>query len=210
MTKAEAILNFRWLTAEYDTGVVPDTTTGSLIGIDVLLQRGAEALNRRVGYFFKDSTITLTAGAESALPDDMIEPVFVTLDGFTLKATDIEQLNQAEPQWRNKSQGLPREYFVYSKIGFYPPPDTASAALTCTMRHLATPTISTTPGFDLLATQDHMIPVYYAAALWFEAHGLDGDGFRAKSFTEMFEREAGLVKGYYEKRRLQRGPERGN
>jgi hypothetical protein len=26
----------------------------------------------------------------------------------------------------------------------------------------------------------------------------------------MFEREAGLVKGYYEKRRLQRGPERGN
>lgn len=205
MTKAEAILNLRWLIGEYDTGVVPDTTTGSLIGADVLLQRGAEATNRRVGYFWKDSTISLAVGAESALPDDMIETVFVTLDGYTLKATDIEQLNQAVPNWRNAAQAKPTEYYVYSKLGFYPPLDTDSAAKTCTMRHLATPTISTTPGFDLLATQDHMIPVFYAAALWFEAHGLDGDGFRAKMFSERFEAEAGMVKAYYERRRLQRG-----
>lgn len=205
MTKAEAILNFRWLTAEYDTTVVPDATTGTLIGVEVLLQRGAEALNRRVGYFFKDSTITLAVGAESALPDDMIETVFVTLDGYTLKPTDIEQLNQAEPNWRNAPQGKPTEYYVYSKLGFYPPLDADSAAKVCTMRHLATPTISTTPGFDLLATQDHIIPVFYAAALWFEAHGLDGDGFRAKMFSDRFEAEAGQVKAYYERRRLQRG-----
>lgn len=203
MTKAEAILNWRWLVGEYDTTATPDATTGSLIGVEVLLQRGAEALNRRVGYFFKDSTITLAVGAESTLPEDMIETVFVTLDGYTLKPTDIEQLNQAEPSWRNAAQGKPLEYYVYSKLGFYPPLDTDSAAKVCTMRHLATPTLSST--FELLATQDHIIPVFYAAALWFEAHGLDGDGFRAKMFSDRFEAEAGQVKAYYERRRLQRG-----
>lgn len=208
MTKAEAILNWRWLTGEYDTTVTPDATTGSLIGIDVLLQRGAEALNRRVGYFWKDSTITLAVGAESALPDDMIETVFVTLDGYTLKATDIEQLNQAVPNWRNAAQAKPTEYYVYSKLGFYPPLDADSAAKTCIMRHLATPTV--TSSFELLATQDHMIPVFYAAALWFEAHGLDGDGFRAKMFSERFDQEAGMVKAYYQERRLRRGPVRGD
>lgn len=198
---------FRNLVGELDTTVVPNSTTGGILGVDEYLQRGAEWLNDVVGYFWKDSTITLAAGAESALPTDMTKVVFVSLGGRLLKPTDIEQLNQQQPDWQNAAAGMPQEFYVYSKIGFYPPLNAAAAALTCTMRHLATPTVSSTPGFDLLSSQHQRIPIYYAASLFFEAHGLDGDFARAERFKKKAEEEAMLVKGYYDERRLQRGPQ---
>lgn len=200
---------FRNLTGELDTGMPPNSTTAGVLGVDEYMQRGAEWLNDLVGYFWKDSTITVAAGAESDLPTDMIEVVFVTLDGFTLKATDIEQLNQANPAWRNAERGRPKEFYVYSKLGFYPPLDGGAASLVCTMRHLATPTVSSTPGFDLLSSQHQRIPIYYGVALWFEAHGLDGDGFRADRFMRLAQQEALGVKDYYERRKTLRGPIRG-
>lgn len=208
MNLAATRLLWRNITGELDTSVVPDVTAGSLVGVDDWLIRGAEALNDLVGYFFKDSTISLAAGAESALPDDMIEVVFVTLGDTQLHKTDIEQLQVDHPNWRNEPAGMPSEFYLYSKIGFFPKLDATAAALTCTMRHTATPTL--TAGFELLASQHQRIPVYGAAALWFEAHGLDGDGFRAGMFQKRFEQEAAVVKPYYQRRQLARGPARMN
>jgi hypothetical protein len=205
MTQAQAILAFRDFTNEWDTVVVPDSGSTTAPNALDYLQRGAEALNDRVGYFWKEATLTLVDGDESALPTDLIEVVFVTVDGVLLKPTDIEQLNQDLPDWRNAPKGLPREFYVYSKVGFFPVPNADAVALTTKIRYLSTPTITSGTGFDLLATQHHRLPVYYAAALWFEAHGLDGDGHRAAWFKRRFEEEAEQLKAYYERRRTQRG-----
>lgn len=207
MTQAAAILALRNFIGELETAVLPDTTTGSLTGALELLQQGAEQLNDDLGYFTKDSTITLVDGAESTLPTDFLEVVFVTLDGNLLHPTDIETLNTHVPNWRNAPKGTPEQFYIYSgKVGFYPVPDAAAVAMTTTMRHTAAPTISTTPGFDNLATQHHRIPVYFAAYLWLMAHGLDGDGHRAEWFLKLYERAAATVRPYYEKRKQERGP----
>lgn len=205
MTLAEAVQYWRGFSGEWDSTVVPSSGSTTKENVQDYLQRAAEWLNDLVGYSWKDSTITLTAGAEATLPTDFIDVVFVTIDGVLLKQTDIEDLNQKSPDWRTRANDRPEEYYLYSKIGFYPAPDAAAVAATTVMRHLGTPTLSTTPGFDLLATQHHRIPVYYAVGLWFEAHGLDGDGFRAARFMARAEKEAERVKEYYAKRRLQRG-----
>lgn len=207
MTRAELRLLWREFTGELDRVVVPDAESGCT-AVDTYLQRGAESLNRRVGYFFKDGSLTLsTGGQEAALPSDALEVVFVELGSTLLTQTDLEELKEKEPGWRQTAAGMPQHYYLYGgKIGFWPVPDAEAAVLTCTVRYLATPTLSDTPGFDLLATQDHALPVYFAASLWFEAHGQDADFARAGRFRELFETEAKGVAAYYEKRRLQRGP----
>ena len=202
MTEAETIAALRDYITEPSTTPISDAN----LKLRYLLP-GAYALNRVVKYFYKDSTLAVVEGdVEVAQPEDFIEAVWLELGTTLLDRIDDEQLQQIG-NWRRLDKGMPSRWYAYGgKIGFDCPLNDEAQTLTCTLRHVASPTISTTPGFDLLATQDHYIPCLYAAEMWLVAHGGDLNFARAREFRRIADEEAKRVMGFYAARRLMRGP----
>lgn len=187
---------------ETDTTVVPDAT------VDRYLRDGLTQTNRRIGYYFKDSDITLVAGTqEYALPTDYVHEVFAYWNTLQLKKADVEQWIADNESFQAQS-GAPREYAIYgAKIIIFPVPDANSVAAdaTVTLRHIATPPDFASSGPSGLLTQDHEVPIYAAVALWSMAHPNDAlAGYRAMAFNTKFEDECQKVAEIYERRRLLR------
>ena len=196
---------WRELTNEKDTAVVPDST------VDVYLDGGLQALNRRTGYHITTDTtsvVFLSGTQEYTLPTDVIELLWIEHNGVRLSKTDVETLNRRETDWRGAAAGLPL-YWMHegNRLIFYPKPDAAAVAADAspTLRYISSPGSFTTVGAAQLATQDTRIPVYYGVAEWASAHPDSALAVhRAQAFMKMFSEEATGILDYYRRRQLER------
>ena len=194
---------WRELTGEFDTTVVPDIT------VDRYLWDGAKALNRRVEYHLSTSTtdVTLVANTqEYSLPSDCIRITWLELGGTELQKTSIEELRSREIDWRNEAAGFPREWAQFAdKLVLYPKPSSAAvaAAANPVVRYVSTPPSFSTDVLEQLATQDHVLAIYYGVAMWAEAHPDSSVAAqRAEKFLATFEREMEMVRAFYAARGL--------
>jgi hypothetical protein len=193
---------WRELTNERNTTRVPDAT------IDIYLQLGLNALNRRVKYHYNTdtTTIALTAGTqEYALPTDFCEVVFVEHAGKEIKKASVALWRKEEfDAWRRETADGPMEYAIYAnKIAFRPTPDAAAVAAgsTATIRYVNTPPDVGASGFDQLGTQDHSVVVFYAVGVWFTSYKASVQvRDRGEDYFQLFETEAKLILAYYDAR----------
>ena len=188
---------------ETDTTVVPDAT------VDRYLRAGLERLNRRVGYYFKDTSVTIVDGTqEYSLPTDFVKIEFIYWNGQRLNPAGGTDRWIADGEQWTTATGAPEEYVIYGdKLVLYPIPDANSVAADSTLqvRHIATPPDFAANAAAGLLTQDHELPILKAAALWSEAHpGGPLDPYRAANFNNEFEAEAQMVAAIYEARRQYR------
>lgn len=203
MTAAEARTLFRTLTNEQNTTVLPDAT------IDLFLQGGQEELNRRVGYFRKDDSVSLVADQqEYDLPSDFVSPVWVYWNKLFLAKNDVETWRQDAENWRDEP-GAPHEYAVYgSQLALRKIPNAAAvaAAGTLTLRYVATPTaFSDADAFTDLFSQDHRLVVWWAVVEWSSARPDSALAvYRAQRFTALFESAAAACAAVYADRLLDR------
>lgn len=208
MDAAEMRTTWRAYVNETDTTVVPDAT------VDRFMRGGLVRTNRRIGYYFKDSTVNLVAGTqEYALPTDFVHEVFLYWNTLQLKKADVERWIADNENWQEMT-GAPAEYAIYgSKLILLPIPDARSvtADSTLTVRHVATPPDFAANGPAGLMEQDHELPILAAVALWSESNPNDALAtLRATAFTDQFERECAAVEQIYEERRLLRWQPRRN
>ena len=155
---------WRELTGEHDTDVVPDAI------VDVYVQRGLEALNRRTEYHVEDLSITLTATTqEYALDGSVLRIIWVEHNGVELTKRDVEDWRRSGEPWRLEPQGTPSEWAHYAqKIVLRPTPNAAAVAddSTLLVRAVTNPRALATYGFEQLADQEMPLAVYEGAALW--------------------------------------------
>lgn len=202
MTAAEARTEFRERVQETNTTVLPDAQ------IDRLLQAGQEALNRRIGYYWKDSTVNLVAAQqEYDLPTDFVSAIFVYWNQKFLDKNDPVLWRNEGDNWR-VDQGAPSEYAVYGaklSLRLIPNANAVAQASTLTFRHVATPPSFTTSAFTGLLSQDHRLPVYWAVVEWSSSHPDSGlAAYRAARYTALFESEAAAAAETYSHRSLER------
>ncbi len=175
--------------------------------VDIYLQTGLEALNRRIHYHYTtaESAVTLVAQTqEYTLPTDCIEVLWVYLNGQRLQKRDVEDWDRREEDWRNTPAGTPVEYaHEGNRIIFNPTPNALAVAADSqpTIRYISTPPSITTSGPEQVATQDFRIIVLYGAATWAIAHPDAALAVqRAKGFMDIFETEAqGIAQEYKER-----------
>lgn len=196
---------WREYTNERNSIVVPDVT------VDIYLQSGLEALNRRVRYHWTDSTVdvTLLAGVqEYTLPSDIVELVWLEWNGFEVAKTSMDQLRSRLVNWRNQKAGPPQEWLFYkNKLVLIPAPDAATVATAShpVFRYVNTPPSITTNGPEQLSSQDYRVPVYHGVAEWASAHPDSALAtLRAQSFKSMFETEADTIASQYDSRLVAR------
>lgn len=198
MNQAAARTLWREFVTEKDTTRVADST------IDLYLQRGLEALNRIVGYAWKDDTSVSTASGtqEYTLPTDCVEILYVLYGTTLIPKTDLDDLRRDGIDWRGTTAAPPTFYYVFGrKLGFYPKPN---ATTTVTLRYIAAPLDFTASGFDQLADQDQALPIYYAASLWGETHPGAAMQAPAAALMQRFLQEATVLKQQYDARKLVR------
>ena len=161
-----------------------------------------------IRYYLKDdATIdVLTSTQEYSLPSDFVETVWLELGTAMLDNLDQLRTRTDQSTWRQQAAGTPISFYTYGlMLGLVPKPNAAAAALTLTLRYVATPTWDATNGFEKLATDHHHIPVYRAAQLYFEAVGYDQHFARAERFRSIWETECERVREYYAHRMQERG-----
>ena len=192
------------MTNERSTTVVADAT------VDIYLQESVETLNRRIRYHYTDSSvsITLVAGTqEYAVPTDLMELKFLEWNGQELIKSSVEEFRRKGIKWRQESQGLPEEWYIYAnKVGFRPNPSAAAVAIsaTPTIRYISRPA-AVSGGFAQLDINDWGIIVYRAVALWSWAHPDSAvANQRAQYYNDLFEKESELINQYYQLRGLSR------
>ena len=196
---------WRELTGEKDTTSVPNST------VDLYIEAGLEALNRRVGYHLTTDTssITLVDGTEEySLPTDCIELLWVEWNGKLLQKADMEQWQQRGINWRGEKKGVPTEWAMYgNKVIFYTKPDAATVAAedNPVMRYISTPADFTVNGPSQLSTQDYRVVVYYGVAEFSRSYpDSPFASKRADDYDARFEKEAALIASYYKTRMLER------
>ena len=198
MTQAEGRSFFREVVTEPDTTIVADAA------IDTFLDRGMEALNALIGFHHTDDTsiTTVNGTQEYTLPTDSLSVVWVEYGTAMLDRLTQEEYRNLETDFRDTAAGTPTSYYLVGrKIGLHPKP---GAAVQLTIRSITTPVAYGTTAFSQLATQDHRLPVYYAAQLWLTAHGFDAGFARAERLLGLFTAEAERAKAFYDARRLSR------
>lgn len=203
MTAAETYTFWRELTTEPNTTIWPDATV--LVNF---LRPAMSETNRRIRYYLKDSTSidVLTSTQEYDLPSDFVETVWLELGTAMLDNLDQLRTRTDQSTWRQQAASTPTSFYTYGlMLGLVPKPNAAAAALTLTLRYVATPTWDATNGFEKLATDHHHIPVYRAAQLYFEAHGYDQHFARAARFQAIWETECERVREFYAHRLQERG-----
>jgi hypothetical protein len=196
---------WRELTGEKDTTEVPDTA------VDLYLQAGLEALNRRVGYHTTTdtTTIALVDGTEEyTLPSDCVGVIFVEHNGQPLDKSAIEEWRKQGINWRASKRSKPAEWAMYAnKLVLYPRPDaqTVVEAAACTLRYVSTPPDFATYGPEQLQSQDWRVAVYYAVAEWGRSYP-DGSFAKQRSddYQAKFESESALIAKNYEDRGVAR------
>jgi len=196
---------WREYTNERNTTVVPDLT------VDIYLQSGLEALNRRVRYHWADSLtdITLVAGTqEYTVPTDCVEIVWLEWNGNEVAKTSMDQLRSRLINWRGQKAGPPQEWAFYrNKLILIPTPDAATVATAShpIFRYVSTPPSITSAGPEQLNSQDYRIPVFYGVAEWATAHPDSALAtLRAQGFKAMFEGEADSIASQYDARLVAR------
>lgn len=205
ITTSSASLRTLWreYTGELNTAVPDDDV------VDIYIQGGLEALNRRVHYHYTTATtgITLVAAQqEYSLPSDCVEVMWVEHNGVRLTKRDVDDWNKREEDWRGRAGGTPTEWaHEGDRIIFSPPPNAAavSADATPTFRYVSTPGNFTTVGALQLNTQSTRLAVVYGAYLWAVAHPDSALAVqRAQGFLQVFSTEAAAVLEEYRARRL--------
>lgn len=191
----------RALINEDDTSVLPSAVTGSTYqALDYYIQCGQEELNRIAKYHVTDDTsLTPVVGTqEYALPADCVEVLWIEYNGSPLKKTDETQLRTKNVNWRLDTAAVIKEYFVYGrKIVLYPAPN-ASASGVLTIRYVSTPVDFGTTAFAQLGSQDHNVPLLYAASLFLSLHSESAQALqRAQMLNQMFLQSAQRVQAAY-------------
>jgi len=189
---------WRELTNEFSTTVIPDSV------VDLYLNGGLQALNRRVHYHLTDTTsaVTLVAGTqEYDLPTDTVMVAWVQWNGREIPKSDTDEWRRRDVDWRNAKAGAPQEWAHYrNRIIFYPSPDANAVATAATplIRYVSTPPDFATSGAEQLALQDRRIIVYWGVAEWANAHPDSALAtIRAEAFQQRFEEEAEAIKADY-------------
>ena len=203
-----AAVSMRSLWREY-TGELSTEISDTVV--DIYLQAGLEALNRRVHYHYTtdESAVTLVAGTqEYTLPSDCIEVLWVYLNGSKLQKRDVEDWDKREEQWREEAAGTPTEYaHEGNRIIFRPKPNALAVAADSTpsIRYISTPPSITTSGPEQLSSEDYRTCVLYGAAQWSVAHPDAALAVqRAKGFMDMFNEETQGMAEEYRNRSLAR------
>lgn len=201
MTKVSLLLETRRMIGNPTAHAVPDYV------LTPYLDEGQEALNRRVGWNYTDSSadVTIVNGTqEYTLPTDVVEILWVEHNDLFLARSDQDEYLRRGIQWRSTTAATPTEYYHYGgKIGLYPKPNAAavSADSTLTIRYRATPATVPTNGPAHLPTQDHRVLCYYAAARYLQNKGeLD----RAKGLFDVFNMEAEIIAAQFKGRKVSR------
>lgn len=191
---------FRLLTGEHNIAVVPDTD------LDILLQDGCDALNRRIGYHWKDASLTVVAATQNiTLPTDFVKAAYLYYQGARLTLTGLPTWEKECPDWQTKA-GTPEDWAVFGdKLALRPIPtalDVARSA-TATLRYIARPLPYGANGPSGLLDQDLALPVYWAVHLWSSAHPDSADAVRRSGdFQKLFVAEADAAAAIYAARRL--------
>ncbi len=203
MNQADCRTYVRELLTEKNTTVVSNTI------LDLFIDSGLHATNRRLAYHHTDdaTTITLVAGTqEYSLPTDFIDMVWVEWNATKLKKSSVKEWETNAVDWRNTTAAPPTEWAVYgNKLIFYPKPSAGAVASdsTPTFRYVSTATMDASAGPLQLATQDHRLPLYYAACEFSIVHPDSEAAFkRAEGLLGLFEGECAKVAEYYRRRRL--------
>lgn len=189
---------WRELTGEKNETTHPDSV------VDLYLQAGLEALNRRVGYHLTTdtTTIALVDGTEEyTLPTDCVEVVFVEHNGQLLDKTSIDEWRRQGINWRTATKGKSAEWAMYAnKLVLSPRPNAAmvAEASACTLRYISTPPSITDSGPEQLITQDYRVIVYYAVAEYSRSYPDSAFAVkRADDYQAKFEAEAaGIAQNY--------------
>lgn len=189
---------WRELTGEFDPSVPTNDT------VDLYINGGCQALNRRIQYHWTISAAVLTLVAETqeyTQPADCVEVHWIEWNGRRLVKSSVDEWRKNGRDYRNEASGQPKEWAHYGdKIVFLPRPNAAAVAISSapTLRYCSTPPSVTTSGFEQLNSQDQRIPVYYGVAEWSAAHpdSLVAQG-RLQHFSQKFSEEAqGIASDY--------------
>jgi hypothetical protein len=202
---ATMVALWREFTGEHDT-TVPDDTVVAL-----WIDRGLEALNRRLRYHWTtDSTsVVLVAGTqEYSLPADLIELRWVQWNGRELAKGDIQEWRRNYDEWRNETAGEPTQYAIYGdKLVIRPIPsaEAVAAAPSPVFRYCSKPPAVATSGAEQLNSQNWPIAVAYGAAAYAGSYP-DSAAFAARrdSLMKLFEDEVQTIALDYADRALKK------
>lgn len=181
---------WREFTGEHDTAVPDDSV------VDLWIDRGLEALNRRLRYHWTtDSTsIVLVSGTqEYALPTDLIELRWVQWNGRELAKGDIQEWRRNYDEWRNEPAGEPQQFAIHGdKLVIRPVPsgEAVAAAASPVFRYCSKPPSVTSAGAEQLNTQNQPVAVAYGAGAYCGSYP-DSAAFqsRQQSLMKLFEDE---------------------
>lgn len=198
MNQAEGRSLWRELVTEPDTTIVADAL------IDLYIDRGQRALNDLINYHITDDStnITFVSGTQDySLQADCIKVLWVEWNSVVLNEADAEHFRRNYTEWRQTTAGSPTDWFVFGRsISFWPKPNTTTPKPI--LRYVSTPTAYSSTAFNQLCSQHHEIPVYFAAAEWLTAHGLDSNFARANQFRDLFAQRAAGAKAHYDWRKV--------
>ena len=204
MTADEMRSAWREFTGEHDLAIPADDV------IDFYFSQALQSFNRRVGYRYTDSPTGVTivaATQEYTLPTDCQEVWFVEWNSLPVPKGEIRDWRNrpGTTNWRNQN-GFPEEYALYGRqIVLRPIPTDLAVATdsTLTIRYLSAAGAFAAAELALIGSQDHMILVHYAVALWSGYHpDSPVAALRQQTGMKVFDEEVARVEGQYARRQL--------